>query len=305
VKHEEVDDEIISRTFDKARTDNFRILIRKLCRIEFKKKQYGKIVLVCAILLLQESLSTFFLHFIPAVSRDYSILAEPFEENIEEEPIKVMYNQQYPTGGSLNSAFTPDAIMNKISEFQSSLFGGEEVIELVPYTEQYVDLSIDLQLTHFEQAICEERGIEKDCSDDTGHHAIRQLIAVSGYDEYLIYAAELDEEGSDEGEASDDEEEEEEPNLFGSYYFYNYDIEALESVDVSIGVYGDMNAMASLPAHGSAMLQNIVQDAVEIETLQFSLIDYPFRRNMNLVANMKPQVVETFGVALILAIGYV
>ena len=161
-------------------------------------------------------------------------------------------------------------------------------------------------MIHFEDAICEERGVESDCEDEA-HHAIRQLIAVPGYDEYLVFAAaEEDDDGDgDHDDSGDEEEEEEEPNLFGSYYFYNYEIDALESVNVSIGVYGDMNAMASLPAHGSAMLQNIVQDAVEVETLQFSLIDYPFRRNMNLVANIKPQVVETFGVALILAIGYV
>ena len=52
IKPELPDDEIIERTEDKARKDNFRILLRKLCRIEFKKKQYGKVVLVCAILLL-------------------------------------------------------------------------------------------------------------------------------------------------------------------------------------------------------------------------------------------------------------
>ena len=76
--------------------NNFRILMRSLCRIEFKKKEFFKVVFVIILTLLSESISTLALHIIPSIAQDYSVLNIPYAERTE--PIKILYNEDFAGG---------------------------------------------------------------------------------------------------------------------------------------------------------------------------------------------------------------
>ena len=51
-------------------------------------------------------------------------------------------------------------------------------------------------------------------------------------------------------------ETEEEDGIFGAYYLYKYDLDSDDKA-VSIAIYGDMKASASIPSYGAVMLQTI------------------------------------------------
>ena len=65
-------------------------------------------------------------------------------------------------------------------------------------------------------------------------------------------------------------ETEEEDGIFGAYYLYKYDLDSDDKA-VSIAIYGDMKASASIPSYGAVMLQTIAQQATGVSDLQINL----------------------------------